>query len=136
MTNTRPTFRPTAASFSAATQSPTFASSTNDLPFLPEGSHDTEREIQLHPERLCDIGHICRGSALEKAKDRGARFRLGPLFDDHDTARSTNSVRERIRVRRTRSSISSRSDRGSRRDIVGFRFTDECMHYTHCVSAI
>src|SRR5437879_12993979 len=85
MTNTRPTFRPTAASFSAATQSPTFASSTNDLPFLPEGSHDTERAVQLHPERLCDIGHIGPGSALEKAKDRGARFRLGPLFDDHDT---------------------------------------------------
>src|SRR5881398_1947783 len=77
MTNTRPTFRPTAASFSAATQSPTCPSSTNDLPFLPEGSHDAECEIQLHTERLCDIRHIGGGPALEKPKDRGACFRLG-----------------------------------------------------------
>src|SRR5437762_14000353 len=85
MTNTRPTFRPTAASFSAATQSPTCPSSTNDLPFLPEGSHDAECEIQLHTERLCDIRHIGGGPALEKPKDRGACFRLGPLSDHHDT---------------------------------------------------
>src|SRR5437762_12092517 len=86
MTNTRPTFRPTAASFSAATQSPTCPSSTNDLPFLPEGSHDAECEIQLHTERLCDIRHVGGGPALEKPKHRGASFPLGPLSAHHDPA--------------------------------------------------
>src|SRR5438132_5646081 len=84
MTNPRTTFRTTAASLFAATQSPTFPSSTNDLPFLPEGSHDAESEIQLHAERLCNVGHIGGGPALEETKDRGACFRLGPLFDHHD----------------------------------------------------
>src|SRR5438309_668490 len=47
-----------------------------------------------------------------------------------------NSVRERIRVRLTSPSISSRTRRGSRREIVGFDVYVYCLQYMHCVPCI
>lgn len=45
MTITRPTFRPTTASLSPATQSSMLPSSANDLTLLREGTRDEERDV-------------------------------------------------------------------------------------------
>src|SRR3970040_154975 len=84
MTNTRPTFRPTAASFSPATLSPTLPSSVNDLSLLRKRSHDVEREIQVHSQSLCDIRYVRRAPALRVPEDRSPCLRLCPLLHDDD----------------------------------------------------
>src|SRR6266571_5432224 len=86
MTNTRPTFRPTAASFSPATHSPTPRSSANDFPLLRQGSRDAEREVQVHPKRFRDIRHVGRGPPFQVPQDGGSGLRLGPLLHDDDTS--------------------------------------------------
>src|SRR3990170_358687 len=86
MTNTRPTFRPTAASFSPATLSPTLPSSANDLPILREGAHDLEREIQVHSQSLRDIGDVRCSPTLQVPADRGPRLCLSPVRHDDDTS--------------------------------------------------
>src|SRR3990172_12833168 len=86
MTNTRPTFRPTAASFSPVTLSPTLPSSVNDLSLLRKRSHDVEREIQVHSQSLCDIRYVRRAPALHVPEDRGPRLRLRPLLHEDDAS--------------------------------------------------
>src|SRR6266571_9084338 len=86
MTNTRPTLRPTAASFSPATLSPILPSSLNDFPLLEEGSDDSECEIEVHPERLRDVSDIGGSPTLEVPKDRRPCLRLGQGLHDDDTS--------------------------------------------------
>lgn len=46
---------------------PTPSSSVNDLPLLGEGTHDAEREVQVHPQRLGDVRHVRRLQTLQMA---------------------------------------------------------------------
>src|SRR6266508_2768089 len=86
MTNTRPTFRPTVASFSPATLSPRLPSSLNDLSLLEEGSDDSECEIEVHPESLRNVGDIGGSPTREIPKDRRPCLCLGPRLHDDDTS--------------------------------------------------
>src|SRR3990172_9765403 len=85
ITNTRPTFRPTTASFSPATLSPTLPCSANDLPLLREGARDAEREVQVHPQGFCYVCHVRRPPTLQVPQDRGPRLRLCPRPHDDDS---------------------------------------------------
>src|SRR6266568_6383528 len=86
MTNTPPIFRPTAASFSPATLSPTLPSSLNDPSLLGERSNDPESEIEVHPQRLRDIRDIGRAPTLEVPEDRIPCLPVRPRLDDDDAS--------------------------------------------------
>src|SRR6266571_316383 len=86
MTNTRPIFRPTDASFSPATLSPTLPNSVNDSSLLYEGSNDPESEIEVHPQRLRDIRDVGGTPPLEVPEDRGPCLPFGPRLDDNDAS--------------------------------------------------
>src|SRR6266566_1539908 len=86
MTNTLPIFRPTAASCSPATPSPTLPSSLNDPSLLGEGSNDPESEIEVHPQRLRDLRYIGRAPTLEVPEDRIPWLPGRPRPDDDDAS--------------------------------------------------
>ena len=86
MTDTRPILRPTAASFSPATLSPTLPNPVNDSSLLDEGSNDPESEIEVHPQRLRDIRDVGGTPPLEVPEDRGPRLPFGPRLDDNDAS--------------------------------------------------
>src|SRR6266540_6417303 len=88
MTNTLPIFRPTAASFSPTTPSPTLPSSLNDPSLLDEGSNDPESEIEVHPQRLRDIRDVGGAPTPEVPEDRGPGLPVRPRLDDDDASLS------------------------------------------------
>src|SRR6266571_5868066 len=86
MTNTRPILRPTAASFSPATLSPTLPSSLNDPSLLDEGLNDPESEVEVHPQSLRDIRDVGGASILEVPEDRIPCLPVRPRLDDDDAS--------------------------------------------------
>src|SRR6266540_759421 len=86
MTNTRPILRPTAASFSPPTLSPTPPGSLNDPSLLGEGSNDPESEIEVHPQRLRDICNVRGAPTLEVPEDRSPCLPLRPGLDNDDAS--------------------------------------------------
>src|SRR5207245_3197530 len=83
-TKTQPTFRPTTASFSPVTLSPTPPSSANDLSLLRKGTHNAKCQLEVHPQGFRDVRHLRGGPPLEVRGDRDPR-RLGrPRFRDDD----------------------------------------------------
>src|SRR2546428_3830761 len=88
MTNTRPTLRPTAASFSPATLSPTPLSSVSDPPLLDEGPYVLECKIEVHSQCLRDVRHIGGSPTFQIPEDRRPRFRNGPRLHDDNTSLS------------------------------------------------
>ena len=88
MTNTLSIFRPTAASFSPATLSPTLPSSLNDSPLLDEGSNDPESKVEVHPQRLRDIRNVGGAPTLEVPEDRTPCLPVRPRLDEDDASLS------------------------------------------------
>src|SRR5712691_80543 len=84
ITKTRATLRPTAASFSLVTLSPTPPSSANDLSLLRKGAHDAKCQLEVHPQGFRDVRHVRGGPPLEVPENGGPRALVRPRFRDDD----------------------------------------------------
>src|SRR5207245_5231310 len=81
-TKPRPTVRPTDASLSPVTLSPTPPSSPNDLSLLRKGTHDAKCQLEVHPQGFRDVRHVRGGPPLEVPEDRDPRALVRPRFRD------------------------------------------------------